>query len=122
MDVELFDHGSEMIWRAHDRYAADAATAQLWLVVENGNDLALRRRVGLQHFDVERGEARRADHNDVLDSGMLTWLGLPVVSIAQRQDGARDEHSGGQNESLDDGDRARDALKPGKDEEHAACG
>ena len=110
-----------MIWRAKDRHAAHAATAQLLTVIKHGNDLALRWRVRLNQFDVERGETRRADHDDVLDGGMDRLL-LLIVLAPQRQDGARGQHAGGKNENLYDGYRAGNAVEAGEDEKYPGGG
>ena len=46
--------------------------------------ISLRGGVCLRQLDIERGQARRADHDDVLDSGVVRRRVLLIVVIPKR--------------------------------------
>jgi len=67
MNCEFFDRRLKVLDERDDWYPANCAADEFIGVVEHRYDPAMIRAVRAKKTDIERGQTRLADHNDVLD-------------------------------------------------------
>src|SRR5688572_22042402 len=76
--------------------------------------------IGAKEFYVERGQLRRADHDNVLDSGLVLWFSFLFVLIKQQHHHAGDEKAGSKDQNSENGSRAWNAVETGEREQDDA--
>src|ERR1700730_12764557 len=101
----------------NDPHTLDRTTKPLRPVIKYRDDAMPIGRVGLEHLDVERRQAIRSDHDDVLDIDMLLSRAAAILLEKVRERSRRDE-ARRQNQRVNDGRSARNPLETSKVEQY----
>src|SRR5262245_23551547 len=78
---KFVDDALEFLGRPDDSNARNGAADQFRIALEHRDDPALARAAGLEQFHVERGQAVRADHDDMLGK-VLGFRLTPLLSVS----------------------------------------